>query len=126
MKEAHGKVLPIQYDEDFFKKVCWSKGSYFAICAEPVSPPTRLVGFLSAKRMPPKCFCFNDRLALKQAGVALYSNDSIMYLLTVGVMPDSRREGVAGLMLRFAIEVRAPRDDPVPHRSSIPCYHDHR
>lgn len=55
--------------------------------------------------MPLKYFCFNDRQALQQAGVSLQLEDQILYLLTIGVVPEFRRHGVAGLMIRFAVEV---------------------
>lgn len=105
IKEAHTQVLPIQYDDDFFQRICWSKGTYLAVYAAPVSDQHRLAGFLSARRMPLKYFCFNDRQALHQAGVSLQLEDQILYLLTIGVVPEFRRQGVAGLMIRFAVEV---------------------
>eukprot|EP00892_Ulva_mutabilis_P012603 jgi/Ulvmu1/9715/UM055_0053.1 len=108
IREAHGKVLPIQYAEEFFKNICWSKGSHFAVCAFPSCSRKRMAGFLSARQMQPKCLCFNDRQALQQAGAPLKPHEHVLYLLTIGVMPECRRQGVAGLMLRFAIE--AARD----------------
>lgn len=98
----------MQYGDDFFKRICWSRGTYFAVCAVPASSPTRMAGFLSARQMQPKCLCFNDRQALEQVGAALQAHDHVLYLLTVGVLPEFRRQGVAGLMLRSAVEVRPP------------------
>lgn len=117
IKEAHAKVLPIQYDEDFFKRICWTKGSYFAVCALSTSEPQSLAGFLSARTMPPKCFCFNDRQALQQVGVTLQPQDQVLYLLTIGVMSEYRRQGLAGRMLRFAVEVRTTVHAPTNHEA---------
>ena len=118
-KQAH-RLLPVLYQDAFFRSVLRGKLPFLALCSDQPGDVGQLAAFATARVVKLQDASHNDQQCIARLlGGAVPRRTPLVYILTIGVLPQRRREGLATELLRHIIEVR---------RVSAPCtvLHDHQ
>jgi ribosomal protein S18 acetylase RimI-like enzyme len=104
LKQSH-TILPIDYENDFFIKVCGKEDLHFGLCAEIRSDDGTLAGFATARQVGIYALCYNDKRALGKSGIPVDEESELVYVLTIGVAPAYRRRGLARALMQGIVRV---------------------
>ncbi len=102
LKALHLQLFPVQYSDDFFSKAVQGVGLYdqelFSVIATTPDVDSCIIGFVLAQLIPiEKC---EDKDVLDASSPAQH----VCYILTLGLVPSSRRTGLGSELLRRCVE----------------------
>jgi ribosomal protein S18 acetylase RimI-like enzyme len=107
LKQAHC-VLPVDYPDRFFRNVLNESDTFFTVCAVDDGSSGELVGFATARIVYFRDTCYNDQQGLsKLLGSRAQNETRMIYILTIGVKPSHRRQGIAATLVNQVIKVLA-------------------
>lgn len=105
LQSAHLQLFPVDYPPDFFEDVCRNRHPFFSVCS--VQDDGTMSGFATAKVCALSQASPNDAAAIihqLHANVHAADNVTTAYLLTLGVLPDFQRRGLASKLLQQVVQ----------------------
>mmetsp|Transcript_14159 Transcript_14159/g.40134 ORF Transcript_14159/g.40134 Transcript_14159/m.40134 type:complete len:240 (-) Transcript_14159:164-883(-) len=102
----HCDLFPVDYEEAFFEKAVNFQSSivsFVAVDAHEVNGRERIVGFISFRTSPLHTYDPFDRRVLGLDS-HLLDGDQVAYILTLGVLPSHRKQGIASTLISQAID----------------------
>ena len=111
LRQAHSLLLPVDYQSTFFLDVTEARAPFFSFCAVPPDAP--LAGFATARILSVAQAHHNDLQCLRQLLGPMAQGDARMvYVMTLGVLPQHQRRGIAGNLLCLLAKVRTCKPRP--------------
>ncbi|CAI5467839.1 unnamed protein product [Closterium sp. Yama58-4] len=109
LKALHEATFPIAYEAEFYSNVVHHRGIISWGAVDPCKPD-RLVGFITARLVPPAEAQAADVLPLTPPSPCHTPSPSLLYILTLGVAKPYRKAGVASHLVHLLLS----------HASSLP------
>ncbi|KAG9158098.1 hypothetical protein Leryth_000249 [Lithospermum erythrorhizon] len=103
LEKIHGELFPIRYESEFFHSVVNGRGivSWGAVDrARPMSQNDELIGFVTARVVIAKESEIEDLIRFESPK----SDETLVYILTLGVVESYRNVGVASSLIREVIK----------------------
>lgn len=103
LEKIHGELFPIRYEAEFFHSVVNGRGivSWGAVDrAQPASQNDELIGFVTARVVIAKESEIEDLIRFESPK----SDETLVYILTLGVAESYRNIGVASSLIREVIK----------------------
>ncbi|KAL2542438.1 Acyl-CoA N-acyltransferases (NAT) superfamily protein [Abeliophyllum distichum] len=103
LEKIHGDLFPIRYESEFFQNVVNGRDimSWGAVdCSRPNEKSDELIGFITARFVLATESEIEDLVSLDSSK----SNQTLVYILTLGVVESYRNFGIASSLIREVIK----------------------
>ncbi|CAI5484019.1 unnamed protein product, partial [Closterium sp. Yama58-4] len=114
LKALHEATFPIAYESEFYSNVVHHRGIISWGAVDPCKPD-RLVGFITARLVPPAEAQGADVLPLVLPSPRHTPSPSLLYILTLGVAKPYRKAGVASHLVHLLLSHAAS----LPHCAAV-------